>query len=121
MSPITFCLVTQVLSITLATPLPASLTCPIQTGPAATPQHGIWIATPEHNHFFDSPAEMRRRLLAMRQRGINTVFISMWNQGSTLYPSAVMQALTGMPSTAGYNPCTVALYAAEHGGKTPPA
>lgn len=59
-------------------------------------QRGVWVATPEHTRFFDSKAEMERQLGEFQRMGINTVYAAMWNQGRTLYPSEVMQQLTGV-------------------------
>ena len=64
--------------------------------PLAAAQRGVWIATPEHTRFFDSPAEMDRQLKAWAQIGINTVYAAMWNQGRTLFPSDTMKRLTGV-------------------------
>ena len=99
---------------------------PCATGPAEAaalpmpmPQRGVWIATPEHNHFFDSPAEMARQLDEFKRLGINTVYAAMWNQGRTLYPSAVMQRLTGVPideKLAGRDPLQELITAARSRG-----
>lgn len=78
--------------------------CPAssQARPAPLPlrvdgaQRGVWVATPEHTRFFDSPAEMGRQLDEFKRLGINTVYAAMWNQGRTLFPSAVMHRLTGV-------------------------
>ena len=84
-------------------PAQASLDCkPSATVSAVLPlrtpqaQRGVWVATPEHTHFFDSRAEMERQLSEFQRLGINTVYAAMWNQGRTLYPSAVMHRLTGV-------------------------
>ncbi|MDI4632419.1 family 10 glycosylhydrolase [Pelomonas sp. V22] len=89
----------------LATAAQAAPDCPATTqagiAPAPlrstpSPQRGVWIATPEHTHFFDSKAEMERQLAEFQRLGINTIYTAMWNQGRTLYPSAVMHRLTGI-------------------------
>ncbi|MDN3920338.1 glycoside hydrolase family 10 protein [Roseateles violae] len=59
-------------------------------------QRGVWVATPEHTRFFDSRAELERQLEEFQRLGINTVYAAMFNQGRTLYPSAVMHRLTGV-------------------------
>lgn len=64
------------------------------------PIHGVWLASPDHNHFFDSPVEMQRQVQLWKRQGINTVFVAMWNQGRTLYPSGVVNGLTGVPIDA---------------------
>ena len=85
--------------------------------PAA--QRGVWIATPEHNRFFDSPAEMERQLSEFQRLGINTVYAAMWNQGRTLFPSEVMRKLTGVPideKLAGRDPLQELIEAARGKG-----
>lgn len=85
----------------------------------AEPQRGVWIATPEHTRFFDSPAEMDRQLLAWREIGINTVYAAMWNQGRTLFPSQTMKRLTGVTideKLAGRDPLQDLVVAAKRHG-----
>ena len=57
---------------------------------------GVWIPTPEHTRFFDDTMTMSRELELWRSLGINTVFVAVWNQGRTMYPSTVMKRLTGV-------------------------
>ncbi len=83
------------------------------------PQRGVWIATPEHTRFFDSPAEMDRQLLAWREIGINTVYAAMWNQGRTMFPSETMKRLTGVAideKLAGRDPLQDLVVAAKRHG-----
>ena len=61
---------------------------------------GVWLASPDHNRFFDNPDTMRQQVSAWKQQGINTVFVAMWNQGRTLYPSAVVNKVTAVPIDA---------------------
>lgn len=105
-------------SLLLAAALLGLLPGPVQAQPSASPQpqHGVWVASHHHNHFFDSPAEMSRQLRAWREIGINTVFVAMWNQGRTGYPSAVMKALTGVEideALAGRDPLAEVIAAAR--------
>ncbi len=64
---------------------------------AENAQRGLWIPTPEHTKFFDSPAEMNRQLSEFQRIGFNTIYVAMWNQGRTLFPSETMRKLTGIP------------------------
>lgn len=57
---------------------------------------GVWIPSPDHTEFFKSPAEMSRHLTELAGAGINSIFVVMWNQGRTFYPSRTMAALTGI-------------------------
>ena len=57
---------------------------------------GVWVANPDHNRFYYSADTIHQQLLAWKQQGINTVFVAMWNQGRTLYPSAVVKNVTGV-------------------------
>jgi uncharacterized lipoprotein YddW (UPF0748 family) len=68
---------------------------------------GVWIPTPEHTRFFDDTTMMRRDLELWRSLGINTIFVAVWNQGRTMYPSNVVQKLTGVrihPAMANRDP-----------------
>lgn len=68
---------------------------PQRSAPAAI--KGVWVASHHHNKFWDSADEMRRQMAEWRAIGINTVFLAVWNQGRTSYPSAVAGAVTGKP------------------------
>lgn len=57
---------------------------------------GLWLPSPAHTRLFDSPTEMRRQLAEYKRLGFNRLYVVMWNQGRTLYPSARMKALTGV-------------------------
>lgn len=67
------------------------------------PIRGVWVAGPEHNRFFESTAEMARQLQNWRDQGINTVFVSVWSRGRTLYPSAALKRVTGNSMDARFN------------------
>ncbi len=91
--------------VALAASLPVPIQATAQCAPSAqqAPQpatpalvRGVWVASPDHNRFFDSPASMQEQMRVWRQQGINTLFVAMWNQGRTMYPSAVVSAVTGV-------------------------
>ncbi len=71
--------------------------CLLLTGStlAATPVRGVWVAGPQHNQFWNSREAMRAELQGFKAAGLNTVYAVMWMQGRTLYPSNVMEKLTG--------------------------
>jgi uncharacterized lipoprotein YddW (UPF0748 family) len=62
---------------------------------AAEPVRGVWVAGPQHNRFWDSRETLRAELQAFKAAGLNTVYPVVWMQGRTLYPSAVVEKLTG--------------------------
>jgi uncharacterized lipoprotein YddW (UPF0748 family) len=72
------------------------MACPLLPQQGVEAHRGVWVATPEHNQFYSAAAEMARQLDAFKGVGIDTVYVAMWNQGRTLYPSAVMKRLTGV-------------------------
>jgi uncharacterized lipoprotein YddW (UPF0748 family) len=83
-----------------ATPTVQRLTGSVPT-PATTvvpnlPMRGVWIPTPDHTRFWDSPATMDAHFAELASAGFNTAFLVVWNQGRTLYPSPVMERLTGV-------------------------
>jgi uncharacterized lipoprotein YddW (UPF0748 family) len=73
-------------------PRPATDTLPLNVNAAV---RGVWIPSPDHTDFFSSQQTIEKQLDELAAAGINTVFVVMWNQGRTLYPSRVMKALTG--------------------------
>lgn len=64
--------------------------------PLTTPIRGVWIPSPDHTDFFTSKQTIEQHLGELTEAGINTVFVVMWNQGRTFYPSRVMKNLTGI-------------------------
>jgi uncharacterized lipoprotein YddW (UPF0748 family) len=56
---------------------------------------GVWVAGPQHNRFWESRESMRAELRVFKAGGLNTVYAVMWMQGRTLYPSTLMEQLTG--------------------------
>ncbi|MBC7917069.1 MAG: family 10 glycosylhydrolase [Rhodoferax sp.] len=82
----------------LPVPIQATELC-AQSAPKAAQKaaiRGVWVASPDHNRFFDSQATMQSQMRAWREQGINTLFVAMWNQGRTMYPSQVVESLTGV-------------------------
>lgn len=63
----------------------------------APPMRGVWIPTSDHTSFWTSRASIEKHLDDLAAAGINSVFVVMWNQGRTFYPSKVMEGLTGIP------------------------
>lgn len=61
------------------------------------PVRGVWIPTPDYTGFWTSRASIEKHLDDLSAAGINSVFVVMWNQGRTFYPSKVMEGLTGIP------------------------
>ena len=57
---------------------------------------GVWIPTPDHTNFFNTRATIDSQLRELADAGINTVFVVMWNQGRTFYPSRVLKDFTGV-------------------------
>ena len=57
---------------------------------------GVWIPTPNHTDFWNSPTLIAQHLDALAATGINAVFVVVWNQGRTFYPSKVMKNFTGV-------------------------
>lgn len=63
---------------------------------ASQPIRGVWIPAPNHTTFFDSRKTIEQHLTELQSAGINAIFVVMWNQGRTFYPSRVMKNLTGV-------------------------
>jgi len=57
---------------------------------------GVWIPTPNHTDFWNSKALIESHLDALLKNQINAVFVVIWNQGRTFYPSQVMKNFTGV-------------------------
>ena len=57
---------------------------------------GVWIPTPDHTDFFNTRRTIDTQLRELADVGINCVFVVMWNQGRTFYPSRVMKDFTGI-------------------------
>ena len=57
---------------------------------------GVWIPTPNHTDFWNSTSLMASHLDALAKNNINAIFVVIWNQGRTFYPSQVMKNFTGV-------------------------
>ncbi len=57
---------------------------------------GVWIPTPNHTDFWNSKALIASHLDALAKNQINAIFVVIWNQGRTFYPSQVMKNFTGV-------------------------
>ncbi len=84
-------MMTKGLLSSLALALIAALPCS-----AAEPVRGVWVAGPQHNHFWSSRAALRSELQAFKAADLNTVYAVMLLPGRTLYPSARMAQITGV-------------------------
>ncbi len=83
-------------SLAAAAPLPTTTVVPALPMRAEGATRGVWIPTPDHTDFFASRARIEAQLRDLADVGINTVFVVMWNQGRTLYPSRVMKDFNGV-------------------------
>ncbi len=54
------------------------------------PVSGVWIAAPQHNTMLRSPEEIGRQLRILERQGINTLFLCVWADNKTAYPSQVL-------------------------------
>jgi uncharacterized lipoprotein YddW (UPF0748 family) len=57
---------------------------------------GVWVPTPNHTDFWNSRALIESHLDGLKATGINAVFLVVWNQGRTFYPSRIMKNFTGV-------------------------
>lgn len=73
----------------------ASFLATALTAGAAEPVRGVWVAGPQHNHFWDSREAMRAELQTMKRAGLNSVYAVALLSGRTLYPSDRMARETG--------------------------
>ena len=62
---------------------------------APPPVRGVWVAGPQHNGFWGSREALRAELQQFKAAGLNSVYLVVWMQGRTLYPSERMARLTG--------------------------
>jgi len=75
---------------------------------AAQAIHGFWLTNVDSDAMYsrDSLAATVDRAVEL---GFNAIYAVTWNRGYTLYPSAVMDSLTGIPidpALAGRDPLT---------------
>jgi uncharacterized lipoprotein YddW (UPF0748 family) len=57
---------------------------------------GVWIPTPNHTDFWTSTATIEKHLDQLSANRINAIFVVVWNQGRTFFPSKVMKNFTGV-------------------------
>ncbi len=76
--------------LTAALPAHAAPTCPRDA------IRGVWIPTPNHTTFLDSKANIDAHLAELARANFNAVYVVMWNQGRTFFPSRVMKNFTGV-------------------------
>lgn len=75
------------------TPAPAPLPTPVWDPNA---MRGVWITTAASS-VLDSRANINQAVARCKSAGINHIFMVVYNNGRTMYPSAVMQNLIGRP------------------------
>ncbi len=71
-----------------------------------TPIRGVWV-TNVGSRALQSEQTIREAVALCRSKGINTIFVVVWNNGVTLYPSKLMQSYTGIkqdPLYKGFDP-----------------
>jgi len=72
----------------------------------AQPVRGVWLTNVDSDAL-KSREHIRAAVNLCAELGFNTIFTVVWNRSVTLYPSAVMQSLTGVsidPAFAGRDP-----------------
>lgn len=79
---------------------------------------GVWIANRPHSQVLSSQENIAKAMDFLAQMGFNVVFPVVWNQGFTLYPSAVMRQNFGAqfeinPDYQGRNPLQEVIEAAR--------
>lgn len=60
----------------------------------APPLRGVWLTTIDSQILFD-PQQLRQGLKRLKQLNINTIYPSIWNGSTALYPSPIAQAAAG--------------------------
>ena len=78
--------------------LPATLALSaVVTAPLAAPEvRGTWLTTTA-NRAISSPARTAATMQTLRQMGLNTVYVEVWKDGYTEFPSETMQRKIGVP------------------------
>lgn len=100
---------------TPAPPLP-----PAPPGPVWDPNamRGVWITTTASTAL-DNNDNIQATVTACKRAGINTIFVVVYNNARTIYPSEVMQKLTGnkqLEKFAGRDPLKEMITAAKAAG-----
>jgi uncharacterized lipoprotein YddW (UPF0748 family) len=70
------------------------------------PIRGTWITNVASEALY-SKKNIRKAVKLCKKQGLNTIFVVVWNDGMTMYPSKVVEAVTGIkqdPSFKGFDP-----------------
>lgn len=68
---------------------------PIEKPPTTEHFSGVWI-TSSASTVLDSKENIKEAITLCKESGINHIFVVVWNNGRTLYPSQVMKELIGI-------------------------
>lgn len=66
-----------------------------------TPIRGVWV-TNVASDALRSAAKVKETVTLCRQKGINTIYVVVWNKGRTMYPSNVVQRYIGVRQDSVY-------------------
>lgn len=67
------------------------------TQPMAAPEvRGTWLTTTANNAIMN-PANTAETMRTLREMGLNTVYVEVWKNGYTEFPSPTMEAAIGVP------------------------
>jgi len=80
------------LSIALASNF--SFLAAAQTAPTATELRGVWLTNVDSDVLF-SRSNLDRAIQRLQRLNLNTIYPTVWHEGSTLYPSAVTKRAFG--------------------------
>ncbi|MCS7034810.1 MAG: family 10 glycosylhydrolase, partial [Phycisphaerae bacterium] len=73
-----------------------SASAPAAPPPTAPPElRGTWLTTTA-NHAISSPANTAQTMRRLREIGLNTVYVEVWKNGYTEFPSPTMQQTIGV-------------------------
>lgn len=70
------------------------LSLPLRAAELPTAVRGVWLTNVASDALY-SRAGIERAVALCDDLGINSIFVVTWNKGQTLYPSAVMERVTG--------------------------
>ncbi|MFW5697044.1 MAG: glycoside hydrolase family 10 protein, partial [Fimbriimonadaceae bacterium] len=69
----------------------------LQIGAANAPEvRGTWLTTTANNAI-SNPLNTAQTMRTLREMGLNTVYVEVWKQGYTEFPSATMERIIGVP------------------------
>lgn len=74
--------------------------------PGPEPVRGFWLTNVDSDAMF-SPGGLRKAVDLCDRLGMNTIYAVTWNNATTMYPSGVMESLTGIaidPRVDGWDP-----------------